>query len=202
MEKTTGNQVAFLAILPREVSLRKNNRWAVIAEVLQQHNDEAMETNFIDGSRQSWSALCMLDGVHLNKKGSMVFGRILRGGIPRVVACHEQEAKNQEWSRHAAEEKHQELRRQYGDQAKELAEFSNGGRSFGRGMSLPSVDIGLWATWIPSLASTHVSSSLVPFMQGTLMREVIVFLEMFLAVATARETGRLGDVYDDIEDDM
>ncbi|KAG0431393.1 hypothetical protein HPB47_021826, partial [Ixodes persulcatus] len=76
MEKNSEIQVAFSAILPREVSLRKNDRWA-------EHNDEARGTNvilqelcrkegygFIDGSRQSWSGLLMLDGVHFNKKGS------------------------------------------------------------------------------------------------------------------------------------
>ncbi|KAG0444968.1 hypothetical protein HPB47_009011 [Ixodes persulcatus] len=54
-----------------------------------------------------------------------MFGRILRGALHGVVAGHEQEAEDQEGSRHAAEEEHQELRRQYGDQAKELAEFWN-----------------------------------------------------------------------------
>ncbi|KAG0445443.1 hypothetical protein HPB47_015086, partial [Ixodes persulcatus] len=103
MEKNPEIQVAFSAILPREGGY-----------------------GFIDGSRQSWSGLLMLDGVHFNKKGSKVFGRILRGGLHGVVAGHGQEAEDQEWSRHAAEEEHQELLRQYGHQAKELAEFWNG----------------------------------------------------------------------------
>ncbi|KAM7300646.1 uncharacterized protein ISCGN_016254 [Ixodes scapularis] len=80
--------------------------------------------------RQSWSGLLVLDGVHFNKKGSRVFERILRGGLHGVVADHGQEAEDQECSRHAADEEHQELRRQYGDQAKELAEFWNGKYNF------------------------------------------------------------------------
>ncbi|CAN8012870.1 unnamed protein product [Ixodes pacificus] len=67
----------------------------------------------------------MLDSVHLNKKGNRVFGRILRGVLRGLVAGHEREAEDQEWSRHAAEEEHQELRRQCGDQTKEFAEFWN-----------------------------------------------------------------------------
>ncbi|KAM7303270.1 uncharacterized protein ISCGN_013243 [Ixodes scapularis] len=112
MEKNPEIQVAFSAILPREELCRKEGY------------------GFIDGSRQSWSGLLMLDGVHFNKKGSRVFGRILRGGLHGVVAGHGQEAEDQEWSRHAAEEEHQELRREYGDQAKELAEFWNGKYNF------------------------------------------------------------------------
>ncbi|KAM7310797.1 hypothetical protein ISCGN_007705 [Ixodes scapularis] len=70
------------------------------------------------------------DGVHFNKRGSEVFGRILRGGVRAVVASQRQEAEELQLQRDLVEEEHQELRRQYGDQAGELAEFWAGRSNF------------------------------------------------------------------------
>ncbi|CAN7941643.1 unnamed protein product [Ixodes pacificus] len=59
---------------------------------------------------------------------AQVFGRILRGGVRAVVASQHQEA--EELQLDLVEEEHQELRRQYGDQAGELAEFWAGKSNF------------------------------------------------------------------------
>ncbi|KAG0418394.1 hypothetical protein HPB47_004916, partial [Ixodes persulcatus] len=47
MEYNPEIQVAFPAIFPKQVSLQKNGRWSVSAEVLHQHNGEAKEMTFI-----------------------------------------------------------------------------------------------------------------------------------------------------------
>lgn len=78
-------RIAFSAILPRQMSLRRNDRWAVGAEVLQEQNREARETNFflqelcrkeghgfVDGTSQDWNGMLKADGVHFNKRGSEV----------------------------------------------------------------------------------------------------------------------------------
>lgn len=52
MEKNPETQVALSAILPREVSFRKNDQWADSAKVLQQHSDEARETNLQEFCRK------------------------------------------------------------------------------------------------------------------------------------------------------
>ncbi|CAN7976899.1 unnamed protein product [Ixodes persulcatus] len=61
---------------------------------------------------------------------AQVFGRILRGGVRAVVASQHQEAEELQLQRDLVEEEHQELRRQYGDQAGELAEFWAGKSNF------------------------------------------------------------------------
>lgn len=73
------------AILPRQMSLRKNDKWALTPEDLECCNSEAAETNlllqelcrkgshlYLDGSGEPWPQLVKLDGVHPNKRGSEV----------------------------------------------------------------------------------------------------------------------------------
>ncbi|CAN7948953.1 unnamed protein product, partial [Ixodes hexagonus] len=58
------------------------------------------------------------------------FRGTLREGIEAVVASHQQEAEELRWKQAQVEMEHQELRRQYGDQASELTAFWEGKHNF------------------------------------------------------------------------
>ncbi|XP_077553292.1 uncharacterized protein LOC144168095 [Haemaphysalis longicornis] len=140
------------ATLPRQMSLRKNDKWALTPEDLESCNSEAVETNlllqelcrkeghlYLDGSGEPWPRLVKLGGVHPNKRGSecvacivQVLGQMLWRGIRQAVlqvhGCREEQV----WRDHIVQAEHEELLRQYGDQTNLMSEHWLGETNFPR----------------------------------------------------------------------